>query len=145
MNKKSKFLIMMLAIFLLLGLVGCGKQKTLESFLNELQLAEETQTDLDLKTTYQYRNETIKAVWTSSNEKAVEINGIIHRIDRDQQVILIVEASLGDKTMKKTFKVTVIADKAQEVVDKIASTMAMEQEENSEIKVSVDSVFLLAI
>lgn len=125
MNKKSKFLIMMLAIFLLLGLVGCGKQKTLESFLNELQLAEETQTDLDLKTTYQYRNETIKAVWTSSNEKAVEINGIIHRIDRDQQVILIVEASLGDKTMKKTFKVTVIADKAQEVVDKIASTIIM--------------------
>lgn len=122
---KNKFAIAIIVVLISLCLVGCSKKNVLTSFLNELQIASEITENLDLKDTYLYNNTTIKASWTSSNESAIETNGTVHRTIKDQQVILIVEASIGDETMKKTFKVTVKADKAPEIVEKAADSIIM--------------------
>ena len=127
MNKIVKSVLSLLIVFLTCVVSSCGKaqQTTLENFFKSLNIPTETNTDLNLYTSYNYENKTIAVKWMSSNEDAISNTGIVTRLEYEQTVILVGEATLGNTLLKKSFVIKVLADKSRETLEKVASSLML--------------------
>lgn len=127
MNKPIKYSLYLLALLFVFIISSCSKtqQTVLENFFKHLNIPAETNVDLNLKTSYQYQNENISVKWTSSNENAMSINGTINRLDVDQTVILVGEATLNKETLKKSYVVKVLADTSMATLEKTAASLVL--------------------
>mgnify|MGYP003548580353 CR=1 FL=1 len=125
MDKIIKSALSFLLVLVVFMVSSCGKTKqtTLEDFFKSLNLPAETSSDLNLKTSYSYDNKTITVNWTSSNESAISNTGVVTRLESEQTVILVGEASLGKESLKKSFVIKVLADTSRQTLEKVALSL----------------------
>lgn len=88
---------------------GCVSN-TIEMFYDSLNIPTRLTEDLELKDSYQYKNQTITVVWVTTNADVITTTGIITRTNVDQDAILTANATLGNTTVKRNFAVVVVAD-----------------------------------
>ena len=127
MDKIVKSALSFLIVLVVFMVSSCGKTKqtTLENFLNSLNIPTETNTDLNLNTSYSFDNKTITVKWTSSNENAISTTGVVTRLEYEQSVILVAEASLGNEILKKSFVIKLLADTSRKTLEKVASSLML--------------------
>ena len=122
---KSALSFLLVLVVFMVGSCGKTKQTTLEDFFKSLNLPTETSSDLNLKTSYSYDNKTITVNWTSSNESAISNTGVVTRLESEQTVILVGEASLGKESLKKSFVIKVLADTSRQTLEKVALSLIL--------------------
>lgn len=127
MNKIIKSALSFLIVFVVFMITSCvnTKQTVLENFFKTLNIPAETSTDLNLKTSYSYANKNVTVKWTSSNENAISNTGVVTRLDTDQTVILVGEASTSNEKLKKSFVIKVLADTSMATLEKVASSLIL--------------------
>ena len=127
MNKIIKSALGFLIVLVAFMVSSCvdNKQTTLENFFKSLNIPTETSTDLNLKSSYSYANKTITVTWTSSNENAITTTGLVTRLETEQTVILVGEASVGNDKLKKSFIVKVLADTSMATLEKVAASLIL--------------------
>ena len=127
MNKIVKSTVIFLLVLVSFMVSSCSKnqQTTLEKFFNSLNIPTETSSDLNLTTTYTYENKIISVKWTSSNEAAISTTGKVTKLEYEQTVILVGEATLESTVLKKSFVIKVLADTSRLTLEKVASSLIL--------------------
>lgn len=92
-----------------LGLIGCNPsdQDTLETLINQIEIASEVTSNLDLPTEYEIDGKIVTASWHSTASKIITSKGEITVTTQDQAATLILTLSLGDASLQKQFDVVV--------------------------------------
>lgn len=139
MTKLSRLIFCNICLFMLLLLGSCTSSKTsiLEQFFTSLHIPAELDYHLNLTDTYNYESKTIQVVWESSNESVMTNQGMIHRKEVSQTVILIGTATLEGKTLKQTFIITVLGDTSMQTLEKVANSLILPQTLDTSIQLPV--------
>lgn len=126
MKNSRKLLVIVILTMIMLQMGGCSTTNSLQAFVDQLPIPQEVTENLELKSTYDYKGKVVNVTWTSSNEKAISLTGVVTRTTIKQQVILIAKATLDDSQIKKTFIVNVKEDISPIVLDKAASSLIID-------------------
>src|SRR5574344_2688124 len=122
----KKNLLLLSLLVLPIFLCNCFSSTSLTKFLDQLELPTTVSENIELNTSYEYKSQTIVSVsWYSSNEDAISVTGVVTRQTYDQEVILIATATLGDDTLKKTYRITVLKDDSEDILTRAAKTIMM--------------------
>lgn len=134
MNNRKLKIIIGCFLFLFIMLLSSCNNDILKEFSAQLELPSETTNDLELKSEYEFKGKTINVSWYSSNENAISNNGIVNYTEYDIIVDLIATMSYGENEMKKTFKVKVLGQNDDEVLEKAANSIIFPISISSDIK-----------
>ncbi len=138
----KKNLLLLSLLVLPIFLCNCFSSTSLTKFLDQLELPTTVSENIELNTSYEYKSQTIVSVsWYSSNEDAISVTGVVTRQTYDQEVILIATATLGDDTLKKTYRITVLKDDSEDILTRAAKTIMMPSYADSSINLITSKVF----
>lgn len=121
---KKIIILLVLTIFLF----GCktpddklSDYEILQKVADTITLPEETSSNLELKTEYEFNQHIIQATWESDNEEIISSSGLLNQTYEEEYVTLLVTLKLNDAQLAKYFDMTVLPlDKessANEILD----------------------------
>lgn len=130
-----------LLILLSLFFVACGTEKEppvkdediINEFQQTLEIPESTDINLDLKTSYVYKDKTITAQWKSSNTQALTDDGIITQGLENQYVDLDLTLTLNDASLYFSYQVTIVAIEDSVIGNQILDLIDIPKEINDNI------------
>jgi len=98
-------------IFIVFALIGCIEEVSVEDDLQELldtiQIPTEVTGNLDLETSFNIDGNEVEAEWQTTASSVITKDGIVTVTLNDQNAILILKLTLGDKTLSKQFPIVV--------------------------------------
>ena len=116
----KKFILIFFLSFLL---IGCNNKNNDSKILNELlesiSIPTETDKDLVLPTSYEYKGKIITAIWKTEDTKYISTDGTIYRDYEDNFVSLCLTLFLNESQITKYFDITILAKKPEEVANNI--------------------------
>lgn len=129
MLKLRKTLMLPLCLLMLFFIGGCASSnaKILERFFDQLNISTMVESNLNLASSYEFEGKTIEVVWESNNERALNNQGVITRLETDQTIILIGTASLNGETLKKRYIITILGDTSMKTLQKVADSLILPQ------------------
>ena len=127
MKRKNKFLLLFLILLFGAIFIGCNSteemsdEEILKSFIRyDLQFynMDHIDKDLNLQTSYTYKDKNIQATWSSSNTKILANDGTYYPCKTDNIVDLEMVLVLNETTLTETFSFTVYASSMNEILAK---------------------------
>ena len=109
---KKIIILLVLTVFLF----GCktpdeklSDYEILQKVADTITLPEETSSNLELKTEYEFNQYIIQATWESDNEEIISSSGLLNQTYEEEYVTLLVTLQLNNAQLSKYFDITVLS------------------------------------